>query len=78
MAMRMWLSYAGQVHQKCRERPCGSGGDVLELGHGLILPLRVVDLVETGPRSSLLVRSWGSASYLRIEERELEADGRAD
>jgi hypothetical protein len=28
-------------------------GDVLELGHGPILPLRVVDLVETGPRSPL-------------------------
>ena len=29
-------------------------GDVLELGHGPILLLqRVVDLVETGPRSSL-------------------------
>jgi hypothetical protein len=28
-------------------------GDVLELGHGPILLLRVVDLVETGPRSPL-------------------------
>ena len=27
--------------------------DVLELGHGPILPLRVVDLVETGPHSPL-------------------------
>ena len=28
-------------------------GDVLELGHGPILPLRVVDLVETRPHSPL-------------------------
>ena len=28
-------------------------GDILELGHGPILLLRVVDLVETGPHSPL-------------------------
>ena len=28
-------------------------GDVLELGHGEILALRIVDLVETGPHSPL-------------------------
>jgi hypothetical protein len=28
-------------------------GDLLELGRGELLPLRVVDLVETGPRSPL-------------------------
>jgi hypothetical protein len=28
-------------------------GDALELGHGTVLLLRVVDLVETGPRSPL-------------------------
>jgi len=28
-------------------------GDVLELGHGPILLLRVVDLVETGPRAPI-------------------------
>ena len=28
-------------------------GDVLDLGHGPMLPLRVIDLVEAGPHSPL-------------------------
>jgi hypothetical protein len=37
----------------CHVPPPVEVGDVLELGHGPILMLRVVDLVETGPHSPL-------------------------
>ena len=37
----------------CHVPPLVRIGDVLELGQGPILPLRVVDLVETPPRSPL-------------------------
>jgi hypothetical protein len=46
-----------------------SDGDALELGHGPMLLLRVVDLVETGPHSPLvaLVKVAPAPMLVRVE-----------
>lgn len=41
-------------------------GDVVELGHGSILPLRIVDFVETGPHSLLAALAKVSPSPVLV------------
>ena len=54
--MRCCHSRKGDDLGVCHVPPPVEVGDVIELGHGPILLLRVVDLVETGPRSPLAAR----------------------
>jgi hypothetical protein len=52
-------------------------GDALELGHGELLQLRIVDLVETGPRSpfaALVKVAPGADARSLSGARELPAD----
>jgi hypothetical protein len=51
----------------CHIPPPVEVGDVLELGHGPLLLLRVIDLVETGPHSPLaaLVKVAPAAMLVR-------------
>ena len=58
--MHIGVGVAVRVHSRTGDDlgiahvpPAVEVGDVLELGHGPILLLRVVDLVETGPHSPL-------------------------